>query len=70
MQYLINHNENERAMKDNETEEGVEINDQSPELIRRDFLKKFGKYAATTPIVAFTLMSSQTSAQTDSNSPA
>lgn len=31
---------------------------ESPENIRRDFLKKFGKYAATTPVVTFTLMSS------------
>lgn len=36
-------------------------NSQSPERIRRDFLKRFGKYATTAPIVTFTLMSSSSS---------
>jgi len=30
---------------------------EDPENIRRNFLKKFGKYAATVPAVTFTLMS-------------
>lgn len=33
----------------------------SPEQLRRSFLKKFGKYAVSTPAVTFTLMSSMTS---------
>lgn len=34
---------------------------QPPEALRRDFLKRFGGYAATTPLLAFTLFSSQSS---------
>ncbi len=34
---------------------------ESPEELRRGFLKKFGKYAVTTPLVTFTLMSAFTS---------
>jgi len=34
---------------------------EDPENIRRDFLKKFGKYAASVPAVAFTLMSPKSS---------
>ncbi len=33
----------------------------SPEQLRRRFLKKFGKYAVSTPVVTFTLMSAFTS---------
>lgn len=39
----------------------VETKDEQPENIRRDFLKKFGKYAAGVPVVTFTLMSSYSS---------
>ena len=35
-------------------------------MIRRDFLKKFGKYAAATPVITYTLMSSKTSQAYDS----
>lgn len=35
--------------------------DASPEEIRRSFLKKFGKYAVSTPAVTFTLMSAMSS---------
>ena len=35
--------------------------DQSPEALRRGFLKRFGRYAAVTPVVTFTLMSSMSS---------
>ena len=33
---------------------------QSPEAMRRDFLKRFGGYAATAPLVTFTIFSSRT----------
>lgn len=33
----------------------------TPQDLRRDFLKRFGKYAASTPAVVFTLMSPSTS---------
>lgn len=35
----------------------TKFREEQPENIRRDFLKKFGKYAATVPVVTFTLMS-------------
>ncbi|CAA6823720.1 MAG: Unknown protein [uncultured Thiotrichaceae bacterium] len=46
-------------MKSNSTKE-IETNPEqdTPENIRRNFLKKFGKYAVSTPVVTFTLMSS------------
>ena len=34
---------------------------QSPEAMRRDFLKRFGGYAATAPIVTFTVFSTLSS---------
>lgn len=33
---------------------------QSPEALRRDFLKRFGVYAATAPLVTYALMSPRT----------
>jgi len=33
---------------------------QPPEALRRDFLKRFGGYAATAPLVTFTIFSSRT----------
>lgn len=30
---------------------------QSPEALRRDFLKRFGSYASTAPLVTFTVFS-------------
>ena len=33
----------------------------SPAALRRDFLKRFGRYAVSTPAVVFTLMSVTTS---------
>lgn len=35
--------------------------EESPEKLRRDFIKKFGKYAISTPAITFTLMSSYSS---------
>jgi len=35
--------------------------ERSPELIRRDFIKRFGAYAAGTSVGLFVLMSSKTS---------
>lgn len=34
---------------------------QSPEELRRAFLKRFGKFAATAPVVTYTLISAKTS---------
>ena len=48
-------------MNENQTETTPESNNESPEMVRRDFLKKFGKYAAATPVITYTLMSSKTS---------
>lgn len=42
-------------MKAKETDN--KIKEEKPENIRRNFLKKFGKYAATVPVITFTLMS-------------
>lgn len=37
------------------------LEDGSPEEIRRHFLKRFGKYAVSAPVVTFTLMSAMSS---------
>lgn len=50
----------DKSLKHNNVE-AQESNSTEPEQLRRDFLKKFGKYAATTPAVAFTLMSTYSS---------
>jgi len=50
----------EEAPSKKQVVEGDECHD-TPEQLRRKFLKKFGKYAVTTPTVTFTLMSSMSS---------
>jgi hypothetical protein len=57
-----------KPMNENQTEK-TESTDESPEMIRRDFLKKFGKYAVATPVVTYTLMSSKTSKANGSYEP-
>lgn len=48
----------DEAMKDT----GYTIDrEQDPQQLRRDFLKRFGGYAVTVPLVTFTLMSSYSS---------
>ena len=50
----------ETIMNEKQAETTPESNDESPEMVRRQFLKKFGKYAVATPVVTYTLMSSAT----------
>jgi formiminotetrahydrofolate cyclodeaminase len=49
-------------MKKTENNPKPQTDDKNEETkIRRDFLKKFGKYAVSVPVVTFTLMSANTS---------
>lgn len=55
------------TMKKNNPNSRINEND-TPDDIRRDFLKKFGKYAVSTPAVTFTLLSPKTSKAVGSTS--
>jgi formiminotetrahydrofolate cyclodeaminase len=49
-------------MKKTENNPKPQTDDKNEETkIRRDFLKKFGKYAVSVPVVTFTLMSTYSS---------
>lgn len=47
-------------MKKNTPDSQINEND-TPDNIRREFIKKFGKYAVSTPAVTFTLLSTYSS---------